>query len=598
MNVLCNCGGRTGCIQRFCDSIPLVQARTDDVLAVADCIEDVRQALPSEVEELTAQWKMLVRAKFRKAVAALNEPGAVLPGAAAPAAAAAAPVPAAAPPPPEPSDDDDNDDDDDDDEAPAAEADAPDVGLGRRAARRRRDAPRRRHGVARLRHAKRRGEGVRREPGRRLVAREPSYQVPSEIAPVRGAQARRLRRRGGRVGRRRGSAGAGKWGAEQVRLRDPPRRRQEVAALRLAGGRRRVFPDLTDTYISRLISKKPSSLAPQHIRDKYEARNAVDESDSDSDSDSGSEEAPAPAADDAAAEAPAYKVGDRVKARYRGAWGAMYEGTIKAVKAGGDGLLYAVDFDDGDYDGSVKPCHIKALRDAAPRPAPAPAPAPAAADEDSDSDTEPSPTPERRPAKRRRSDAKPAVPALVVRNRRGVANHGTLAGLIAAGLIAPGPIIVEWHRSQPDRHRAEGTLLEDGRLQYKGKTYDSPAAFTKATGVTAKHNAYHVLFMPDGTPIQSFRGGANKGPVPLGQTVQEKAAPKRARAPSASSSDDDDVAPAPKRARKPRAGRRRRTRGRRRSRPRSARASACPRSRAPRPPRRQDCSSASARARR
>ena len=44
MNVLCNCGGRTPCIQRFCDSIPLVQARTDDVLAVADCIEEVRQA--------------------------------------------------------------------------------------------------------------------------------------------------------------------------------------------------------------------------------------------------------------------------------------------------------------------------------------------------------------------------------------------------------------------------------------------------------------------------------------------------------------------------------------------------------------------------
>ena len=90
MNVLCNCGGRTPCIQRFCDSIPLVQARTDDVLAVADCIEEVRQAEPAELAELTAQWKMLVRAKFRKAVAALNEPGAVLPGAAAPAAAAAA----------------------------------------------------------------------------------------------------------------------------------------------------------------------------------------------------------------------------------------------------------------------------------------------------------------------------------------------------------------------------------------------------------------------------------------------------------------------------------------------------------------------------
>ena len=75
MNVLCNCGGRTPCIQRFCDSIPLVQARTDDVLAVADCIEEVRQAEPAELAELTAQWKMLVRAKFRKAVAALNEPG-------------------------------------------------------------------------------------------------------------------------------------------------------------------------------------------------------------------------------------------------------------------------------------------------------------------------------------------------------------------------------------------------------------------------------------------------------------------------------------------------------------------------------------------
>ena len=87
MNVLCNCGGRTPCIQRFCDSIPLVQARTDDVLAVADCIEEVRQAEAVELAELTAQWPMLVRAKFRKAGAALNEPGATLPGAAAPAAA-------------------------------------------------------------------------------------------------------------------------------------------------------------------------------------------------------------------------------------------------------------------------------------------------------------------------------------------------------------------------------------------------------------------------------------------------------------------------------------------------------------------------------
>ena len=452
MNVLCNCGGRTGCIQRFCDSIPLVQARTDDVLAVADCIEDVRQALPSEVEELTAQWKMLVRAKFRKAVAALNEPGAVLPGAAAPAAARA---PAAAAPPP----------------------------------------PRRR------RWRRRRQRRRRRAPPTTMMMPTTTTTAPAAEAPESDSDDERpvvveMRRVGDTAWRgfamqkdaakafgvsqgdvsllvnhptkcparlrqyeaRRpvDSDGEGEGTAEDEAAEAPRRMGQNKSAceIRRVGDKKwrrfasradadGVFPGLHSSYISRLISKNPSNLAPQHIRDKYEARNAVDESDSDSDSDSDSEEEAGSGAggrDDAAAEAPAYKVGDRVKARYRGAWGAMYEGTIKAVKAGGDGLLYAVDFDDGDYDGSVKPCHIKALRAAAPRPAPAPAPAPAAADEDSDSGTEPSPTPERRPAKRRRSDAKPAVPALVVRDRRGqVANHGTLAGLIAAGLIAPGP---------------------------------------------------------------------------------------------------------------------------------------------------------------
>ena len=93
MNVLCSCGGRTPCIQNFCDSIPLVQARTDDVLAVADCIEEVRQAEAVELAELTAQWPMLVRAKFRKAVAALNEPGAALPPIPAVAAGAAPAAP-------------------------------------------------------------------------------------------------------------------------------------------------------------------------------------------------------------------------------------------------------------------------------------------------------------------------------------------------------------------------------------------------------------------------------------------------------------------------------------------------------------------------
>ena len=97
MNVLCNCGGRTPCIQRFCDGIPLVQARTDDVLAVADCIEEVRQAEAVELAELTAQWPMLVRAKFRKAIAALNEPGAALPPIPAAAAGAAPAAPTGGP---------------------------------------------------------------------------------------------------------------------------------------------------------------------------------------------------------------------------------------------------------------------------------------------------------------------------------------------------------------------------------------------------------------------------------------------------------------------------------------------------------------------
>ena len=59
------------------------------------------------------------------------------------------------------------------------------------------------------------------------------------------------------------------------------------------------------------------------------------------------------------------------------------------------------------------------------------------------------------------------VPALAVRNR-GAANHGTLAGLIAAGLIAPGPIIVEWHRSQPTA-TAPRARLEDPPAPVQGQ---------------------------------------------------------------------------------------------------------------------------------
>jgi hypothetical protein len=120
MNSLCSCGGRTPCIQNFCDSIPLAPECTKDVLAVADCIEEVRQAEPGEIEALTEHWKALVRCKFRRAVAALSAPGAVLPVAAPPVAAPAVPVIATAPAPsPEPSEDDEEE------APPAAEAPAP-----------------------------------------------------------------------------------------------------------------------------------------------------------------------------------------------------------------------------------------------------------------------------------------------------------------------------------------------------------------------------------------------------------------------------------------------------------------------------------------
>ena len=44
-----------------------------DVRAAADCVEDLRGAAPDEVEAICAQWKVLAKGKFRRAVAALQE---------------------------------------------------------------------------------------------------------------------------------------------------------------------------------------------------------------------------------------------------------------------------------------------------------------------------------------------------------------------------------------------------------------------------------------------------------------------------------------------------------------------------------------------
>jgi hypothetical protein len=70
-----------------------------------------------------------------------------------------------------------------------------------------------------------------------------------------------------------------------------------------------------------------------------------------------------------------WKEGDKVVARWH--LGCHYPGTIHAVKANG---VYAVSFDDGDYDDNVIENHIRAAPAPTPTdepPAPAPAPAPA-----------------------------------------------------------------------------------------------------------------------------------------------------------------------------------------------------------------------------
>ena len=532
MNSLCSCGGRTPCIQNFCDSIPLAPERTNDVLAVADCIEEVRQAEPGEIEALTEQWKALVRCKFRRAVAALSAPGAVLPVAAPPVAAPAVPVILAAPvQSPEPSDDEEE-------APPAAEAPPPVPRRGHICEVRRVGDKKWRRFASQV-DAAAAFPGISPQQMRKLINDKPGarHRAPKDIRDKYEARD---------VFEASESDSESDSDSDDERVVIVEMRRvgdtawRGFASQKAAG---KAF-GINQSEVSRLVTNR--ARASPRARE-FEARRpgedasdeeAAPESESESDS-----ENPAPAAAGDDDEAPAVRapnnpkgkvgcevrrVGDKKWRRFKSLKDAdrvfpgltcQYIGWLINHKSGPQvapphirdkyEARNAVESSDSDSEAPA------ANDDVAETPA-------AAEEDDSDSDTEPSPTPERRArqrpsAKRPRADAKPAVPALVVHFKGGgVANHGTLAGLIAAGLIFPGPIIVEWHRSLPDHHRAEGTLLEDGRLQYKGKTYDTPAAFTRATGVTGKHNAYHVLYTPDGTPIQSFRGGAGQAPVPLG----------------------------------------------------------------------------------
>ena len=59
-----------------------------------------------------------------------------------------------------------------------------------------------------------------------------------------------------------------------------------------------------------------------------------------------------------------FRVGDKVEARYLGDLGGWCAGTVAAINADG---TFVIDFDDGDRDSNVRPCHVQA-----PRPPPAP----------------------------------------------------------------------------------------------------------------------------------------------------------------------------------------------------------------------------------
>ena len=70
---MCDCAGDASCVLRFCRAISLDAPKIADVRAAADCVEDLRGAAPNEVEAICAQWKVLAKGKFRRAVAALQE---------------------------------------------------------------------------------------------------------------------------------------------------------------------------------------------------------------------------------------------------------------------------------------------------------------------------------------------------------------------------------------------------------------------------------------------------------------------------------------------------------------------------------------------
>ena len=69
---MCDCSGDASCVLRFCRAISLDEPKVADVRAAADCVEDLRGAAPDEVEAICAQWKVLAKGKFRRAVAALQ----------------------------------------------------------------------------------------------------------------------------------------------------------------------------------------------------------------------------------------------------------------------------------------------------------------------------------------------------------------------------------------------------------------------------------------------------------------------------------------------------------------------------------------------
>ena len=139
--------------------------------------------------------------------------------------------------------------------------------------------------------------------------------------------------------------------------------------------------------------------------------------------------------------------------------------------------------------------------------------------------------------------------------------HTTLSELLAAGKLQPGPIVLDHHRSRPTHITVEAKLLahhsgvasrasrdptprerpdafsldRSGAIEYDGATHEAPGGFVAAAlegHPGRKCNPYHVLYLKDGTSIQSLRTRQDGTPILAGHASPAKKTRRDAPAPA------------------------------------------------------------------